>query len=157
MRAKTVNEALSAEKKRERVMKILKDRDIPVPHDSYLKFYDLSLTDLTPEQIVKKLISESVNFERGKDPKKTMGIGYSNPEEYVKFKLTEMFPSEKIEKLEDSFWTMFNESFHDWKSYEVAETIVDLLKNTPIKYQMEYMDGDIEVFQEGVEEGWIKI
>jgi len=56
-------------------MQILSDDDIQVVNGSYMKFHDLSLTDLTPEQIVKKLISESVNFERGKDPKSTMGIG----------------------------------------------------------------------------------
>ena len=77
MRAKTINESLSPEEKRERVMQILSDRDIQVPSGSYAKFHDLSLTDLSPEGILDELlkIKESVNFERGKNPKSALGVG----------------------------------------------------------------------------------
>lgn len=77
MRAKTIKESLSQEEKRERVMQILSDRNIQVPSGSYVKFHELSLTDLSPEEIVDELIriKESVNFERGKNPKSALGVG----------------------------------------------------------------------------------
>jgi hypothetical protein len=75
MRARTVNDPLSPVEKREEVMKILTDRNIQVPSGSYVKFHDLSLTDLSPEEIVDQLIKEAYNFERGQNPKKSLDIG----------------------------------------------------------------------------------
>jgi len=43
------------------------------------------------------------------------------------------------------------------KGHEISEMILDLLKHAPLEYQKEYMEGDIEMFEEGVEEGWIEI
>lgn len=78
MRARFVNESevtLSPQEKREEVMRIMTDRNLYVPSGSYVKFHDLSLTELTPEEIVRELLKESVSFERGMDPKSSMRIG----------------------------------------------------------------------------------
>lgn len=157
MRAKTVNESLSPEEKREAVMKIMKDRDIEVSSGSFVKFHDLSLTDLTPEEIVNELITEQQEFERGKDPKKAMGVGFTNIEDYVKRKLQEIFPNENVDKMESSFWEMVADGYDEWKSYEIHDSIMDILKETPPKYQMEWISGDLEEFETGVEEGYITI
>ena len=59
--------------------------------------------------------------------------------------------------MEGEFWEMFGEGFEDMKSYDFADSILSILKHTPLKYQMEYMDGDLDAFEEGVEEGYITI
>ena len=86
MRAKFIGESLSPKEKREEVMRILSDRNLEVPSGSYVKFHDLSLTDLTPDEIVRELLKESVSFERGSDPKKSLNLGL-DCEKYVKMKL----------------------------------------------------------------------
>ena len=104
-----------------------------------------------------KTVNENVNFERGQDPKKAMGIGYNDVEGYVNAKLKGMFPNKDLDSVESSFWNMVADSYQDMKGYEIHEMILTVLKNTPLKYQMEWMEGDLEEFETGVEEGYINI
>lgn len=104
-----------------------------------------------------KKLQENVSFERGKDPKQSMGVGINNYYGYVKMKLQEMYPDKDIEELESEFYENFAGNFEEMDSGEIAETVLDLLEETPLKYQMEYMDSDLEAFKEGVDEGWITL
>lgn len=97
------------------------------------------------------------NFERGTDPKKAMGVGINNYEGYIKAKLHETYPDKDLDKVEVEFWDSFYDGFVDEKSYNIVESLLNILKETPLKYQMEYMEGDLDAFNEGVEAGYINI
>ena len=97
------------------------------------------------------------NFEKGLNPKRAMGIGIRDYEDYVKFKLQQKYPNKDLNKLQELFYEMVGEGFEEMKGHEISEMILDLLKHAPLEYQKEYMEGDIEMFEEGVEEGWIEI
>jgi len=95
-----------------------------------------------------KTINESQNFERDQDPKKTMGLGINDYEDYVKMKLREKYPDDDIEDLGTRFWKSFYDGFEDITGYEVAESMMEVLKHTPLKYQIEWIQGDLEMFFE---------
>ena len=104
-----------------------------------------------------KTVNENVNFERGQDPKKKMGLGYKDAEGYVKAKLKGMFPDKDLDSVESTFWEMVSEGYHDMKGYEIHEMILNVLKETPLQYQIDWVEGDLEEFEEGVEEGYIDL
>ena len=52
---------------------------------------------------------------------------------------------------------MISDGYADWKGYEFADHLLNVLSETPLKYQMEYMDGELEEFETGVEEGYINL
>jgi len=142
-----LSESLSPSEKREEVMQILKDRKIEVPHDSYVKFFDLSLRDLTPEEIVAELIKESQDFERGSDPQKAMGVGLKNMDGYIKMKLRERFPNEDPQELLEAFWSFFAMYWEDESPDEVADHFLNYMKkHIPLKYQIEYIEEDIKEY-----------
>ena len=68
-----------------------------------------------------------------------------------------MFPGKDLSRLEEEFYEMVYDGWADEKSYSIVEHLLNVLKETPIKYQMEYMDGELGAFEEGVEEGYIEI
>jgi len=77
MKARFILETLSAEEKREEVMNILRQMGEiqSVDHDSYWKFYELSQSELTPEEIVNRLLEayEPKDLKRVQDFAKKSG------------------------------------------------------------------------------------
>lgn len=87
-----------------------------------------------------KSISENIKFERGKDPKKTLGIGLDS-RRYVKSELEKKgFDIDS----EGEFWDIFQEGFEDWSKEEIAEHIIYILNNGDPKFLMKYLNFELE-------------
>jgi hypothetical protein len=93
-----------------------------------------------------KRVNENISFERGNDPKKSMGIGIKDYEDYIKIELHKKYPDKDIQDLEIRFWESFYDGFQEEKGYAVAKTMMDILKHTPLEYQIEWIKGDLEMF-----------
>jgi len=95
-----------------------------------------------------KRVNEAQDFERGQDPKKSMGIGINDYEDYVRIQLQKKYPEEDIQDIEIRYWEFFYDGFEDEKGYDVAETMMDILKHTPLEYQIEWIKGNLDMFFE---------
>jgi hypothetical protein len=105
------------------------------------------IKDLFAQKLNKVFgVNEAQNFERGNDPKKSMGIGITDYKNYVRLKLGEKYPNENLEYLEERFWSNFYEGFSDERPEDVAESMLAVLEHTPLDYQIEWIQGDLEMF-----------
>jgi hypothetical protein len=95
-----------------------------------------------------KSVNEKLDFERGKDPKKSMGIGISDYHDYVRIKLHEKYPDDDQEDLIDRFWEFFYSGYSEERPESVAEFMLSVLEHTPLDYQIEWIQGDLEDFEE---------
>lgn len=90
-----------------------------------------------------KKVSESQNFERGKDPKESMGIGINDIHGYVDLRLKEI--NEDSEDFWESYLNYLGE--RNDKS-ELVEIIMGILEHTPLEYQMDFIKEDIDLYIE---------
>lgn len=111
------------------------------------------IKDLFAQKLNKVFgVNEAQNFERGQDPKKSMGLGINDYEDYVRIKLQQKYQDEDIQDLEIRFWESFYDGFEDEKPYDVAETMMDVLKHTPLEFQIDFIQGDIDMFFQMMDE-----
>jgi len=88
-----------------------------------------------------KQINEINNFERTGNSKKSMGIGYSNYEEYATRKLKEKGLDP------DDFWMARANMTYEMKDkWELGEIIDELLFYTPLEYQINQIQDDLDMY-----------
>jgi hypothetical protein len=95
-----------------------------------------------------KTVNENQQFQRGQDPKESLGIGIRNYEDYLNMKIRQLYPNENPEKKLDEFWGEYHEGFEDWSTKDIADEVLSILENTPLEYQIEYFENELEMFQE---------
>jgi|ERR1035437_1432530 hypothetical protein len=83
-----------------------------------------------------KHVNENNNFEKTKDPLKSLGLGCKDYKDYVRIICNKyrLDPKKFFEELEEYMAENFD------CSYEAIEEILALLELTPIEYQINYID-----------------
>lgn len=90
----------------------------------------------------KKVNEENIEFQRGIDSKKAMGVGYTDFTGYVTREL------EKHKLDPDNFWEEYYSFSEGADKNELTETTLEVLKHTPLEYQIEWMKPDLENYIE---------
>ena len=94
-----------------------------------------------------RFVNENVNFERGKDPKQSMGIGINNYNDYIQKELGE--------EEANHFWEVHYNLANQQKTGDLVEDYLDLLYKVPLEDQIEWANNKLEWWKEAKEEGWI--
>jgi len=71
-----------------------------------------------------------------------------NFREYILKRLKDEFPNKSMKDLMDSFWEYFYNAF-DTKYedlYNIGDEFLDVLKHTPIEYQIKWMKPNVDDF-----------
>ena len=87
-----------------------------------------------------KPVNEVQNFEKGQNPKKAMGLGIKDYEDYIRLKVKELDISE------DDFIQEIYDSYEDMPSIELLDMALNILKNTPLEYQIDWIDNEIDEY-----------
>ena len=96
-----------------------------------------------------KSINEDQNFERGLDPKKSMGIGINNFEDYMNLKFKERGLTEDDY---EGWWNWNIEQRGQESTEELLEAYFTLLENAPLAYQIEWADNEMKIYFDEMDE-----
>ena len=84
-----------------------------------------------------KVVNEQQEFERGKDPKKAMNIGFSK-ERYARDEFNKRnIPSDL------DFWEDMEAYLAEFDKSELVQIIINMLDETSPEYQMEWIDSQM--------------
>ena len=85
-----------------------------------------------------------LNFQRGENPKETLGIGIKNLGDYVRHYLKE----KNVDVDPDEFWSSFGETIHDsWGMADLIGSYVELLLASDAKHK-NIIQSDLDYFIE---------
>lgn len=91
-----------------------------------------------------KIIKENIRFQRTGDSKKSLGVGVVDHEGYVKQ------VAEKYGLDPDRFWEEWGEVYSDQSSNDIKDELLEILKKTPLEYQIEWIKGPLEFWIEDI-------
>ena len=85
-----------------------------------------------------KIVNEDINFEKEQDPKKSMNIGIKDFYGYVDKRC------EKEGLNPDDFWNEWFVRMQESSAFDIAESSLTILEHTPLQYQIDWIDEDLE-------------
>jgi len=96
-----------------------------------------------------KRVNENIAFERGKDPKKTIGVGL-DCKRYVKSQLEKKGFGNPVERRDSG--NLFGTGFEDMSADEMASHVIYILDSGDTESMINYMNMELDNFYQFKEE-----